>query len=90
MNGEREQADVPHEPSVYREREIPPEEWRRAHGVPEDCPRPSSTLDRPDSPGRDASAATARRLEREEAFARTATVAGHDFKREHAERERGR
>lgn len=35
-------------------------------------------------------AATARRLDREEEFVRTRPVAGHDFKREHEERERER
>lgn len=46
--------------------------------------------DRELTPGELANAATARRLEREEAFVNTGQVAGHDFVREERERERGR
>lgn len=58
-----------------------------------DYEAPESAYPHPDcerTPGELAAAATARRLEREEAFVRTTTVAGHDFRREHEERERGR
>ena len=54
---------------------------------------PGSAYPHPDRermPGELAAGATARRLEREETFVRNTTVAGHDFRREHQERERGR
>jgi hypothetical protein len=47
-------------------------------------------LDREWTPAELAAAATARRLEREEAFLRTTPVTGHDLHREREERERGR
>ena len=52
-----------------------------------DYPRPYDPVD---EQRRDAQTATARRLEREETAVRSGLVAGHDFKREHAERERSR